>query len=68
MRLKKGGNKMDKCPKCGGWTLEYSHERGGVVRCYNWPDCNYEKPKDWDEWCSEHNDLPKLVEALKLRG
>jgi len=57
---------MEKCPKCGRWTLALDIRRN-VLSCHN-IECNYESPVDVDEYLENHNVLPKLAISLKLNG
>lgn len=57
---------MEKCPRCGRWTLELSTiER--ALKCYSM-ECHYERTVNVDQYLKEHNDLPLLVESLRLNG
>jgi len=57
---------MEKCPKCGRYTLELSSvER--VLKCYNM-ECGHEEKVNVDEYLKEHDDLLQLVESLRLNG
>lgn len=57
---------MEKCPKCGHWTLKFDMIREIVV-CYR-PECNYEQPVDVNKYLHEHDVLPKLAKSLELNG
>jgi hypothetical protein len=57
---------VDKCPKCGQWTLELSIIES-TVKCYNMA-CRYEESADVDKYLEEHNSLPLLAESLRLNG
>jgi hypothetical protein len=63
---RKEWNIMDKCPRCGRWTLALDIRRK-TVSCHD-IECNYEKPVNVDEYLENHNVLPKLVASLKLNG
>lgn len=57
---------MEKCPKCGRWTLALDIRRK-VLSCHD-IECNYESSVNIDEYLDNHNVLPKLVASLKLNG
>ena len=57
---------MDKCPKCGVWTLELSMGEGSL-KCYN-AECDYEKRVDVHNYLREHSDLSRLAKILPLNG
>lgn len=57
---------MEKCPKCGYWTLKFDMIREIVVCCR--PECNYEQPVDVNKYLCEHDVLPKLAKSLELNG
>jgi len=57
---------MEKCPKCGRWTLALNIRRK-VLSCHN-VECGYEEIVNVDEYLDNHNILPKLVASLKLNG
>ena len=57
---------MEKCPKCGYWTLALNVRRG-VLACRR-VSCKYEEPVDVVKYLEKNNVLPKLVESLKLNG
>jgi len=57
---------MQKCPKCGNWTLKFDPMRQ-TLACYK-PGCDYEEPVKIDEYFAEHDMLPKLAKSLELNG
>lgn len=57
---------MEKCPKCGHWTLAINVRREVLV-CRR-ISCKYELPVNVDQYLEKNNVLPKLVESLKLEG
>ena len=57
---------MDKCPKCGRYTLEPSMSEGSI-KCYN-RECRFEKSTNVGEYMQQHNDLPRLAKALQFNG
>ena len=57
---------MEKCPKCGQWTLALNIRRK-VLSCHS-TECGYEETVNVDEYLENHNVLPKLVASLKLNG
>ena len=57
---------MEKCPKCGHWTVALDIRRK-VLTCYQ-VGCDHEETVDVDKYLEEHNTLPKLVESLRLNG
>jgi len=57
---------VEKCPKCGHWTLALNIRREALL-CHR-IDCNYEEPVDVEKYLDKNNVLPKLAESLKLNG
>ena len=57
---------MEKCPKCGQWTVALNSRREVVV-CRNMR-CDYEKPVNVAQYLRSNNILPKLVESSGMNG
>jgi len=57
---------MEKCPKCGRWTVELDLVRGALI-CHRF-ECDYEKHVDVDKYISQHDVLPILAKSLPLNG
>jgi len=57
---------MEKCPKCGHWTLELSFNEK-LLKCYM-IGCDYQKTIDVDSYLQQQNVLPLLIESLRLNG
>jgi len=57
---------MEKCPKCGRYTLELSSlER--VLKCYNM-ECRHEERVNVDQYLRDHDHLSLLAESLRMNG
>ena len=57
---------MEKCPKCGEWTVALNSRRELLV-CRN-IHCDYEKSVNVTQYLRSNNILPKLVESLSMNG
>lgn len=57
---------MNKCPKCGEWTLALNTRRQ-VLTCRR-VSCKYEERVVVSKYLEENNVLPKLAEILKFNG
>jgi hypothetical protein len=55
---------MEKCPKCGQWTLSFNPIKKNVY-CYN---CSYEEKVDYDKYREKNDLMPKLLKSLELNG
>ena len=55
---------MEKCPKCGHWTLSFSLVKRNAF-CYN---CNYEEKIDYEKYREKNDLMPKLLKSLELNG
>ena len=54
---------MDKCPKCGHWSLSFNSIQGNVV-CFN---CKHEQTVNVKEYQEKNDLMPKLLQSLELR-
>ena len=57
---------MEKCPKCGQWTVSLNSRRGVLV-CRN-INCDYKKPVNVSQYLKSNNVLPKLIESSSTNG
>lgn len=57
---------MEKCPRCGHWTLALNSRRG-VLTCRR-VSCKHEELVNVDKYLEKSNVLPRLAESLKLNG
>ena len=57
---------MEKCPRCGRWTLELSSVEGALM-CYNMK-CRHEEQVNVEKYLKEHDDLLLLAQSLTLNG
>jgi hypothetical protein len=55
---------MEKCPKCGQWTLALNTQQG-VMACRR-VECQFEQKIDVNQYLIADNILPKLSMSLRL--
>lgn len=53
---------MDKCPKCGHYTLNFNPIQGNLF-CHH---CNYEEKIDVKKYREKNDLMPKLLKSLEL--
>jgi len=57
---------VEKCPKCGHWTVDLNVRRGTLMCHRN--ECDYEASVDVSQYLDKNNVLPRLEKTLKLNG
>lgn len=57
---------MEKCPRCGQWTVALNSRREVLV-CRN-IDCDYEKHVNVSQYLKSNNKLQQLLESPRRNG